>query len=199
MKIENSFSVPVDKEKAMDILTNVPMIAPCIPGAELTAIATDGVYRGALKMRLGPVTLTFGGEARIIEIDRAAGTATLHTKGADNKGRGGAEARTAFRLAEDAGQTWVEMQTDLTLSGSVAQYGRAAGLISDVAKQFTQQFADNLRRQLMVQHPEAVALLERSSAPADGKQAVKPISGFALIVQSLRAMLRRWFGLAARP
>lgn len=199
MKIENRFSVPVSKEKAMDILTNVPVITPCIPGAELTDTAADGVYRGELKMRLGPVTLTFAGVARILEIDRAAGTATLHTKGADNKGRGGAEATTTFGLAEDAGQTWVDMQTDLTLSGSVAQYGRAAGLISDVAKQFTKQFAVNLRQQLMVTPAESINPLEESSTPADRNGAVKPISGITLIIQSLRTMLRRWLGLTARP
>ena len=199
MKISNSFTVPVGREKAMELLTDVPMIAPCIPGAELGELVSENNYRGELKVRLGPIALTFAGTAKISDIDHDANTAILFTKGADKKGRGAAEATTLFALSETSDATLVDMQTDLALSGSVAQYGRASGLITEVAKQLTGEFAENLYRLIETQTTGSGAVTDDPLTNYSGEeQSAKPISGFTLILRSWLAMLRRWCGRNAR-
>ena len=148
MKINNSFDVPIEANAALDVLTDVTIIAPCVPGVELTENLDGRKFIGNASVRLGPVALTFSGEAEILEVDKTTYTAKVFAKGADKKGRGGAEANVSFKLTNVDGNTRVDVETDLELSGSIAQYGRASGLIEGVAQQIIEQFADELRQVL---------------------------------------------------
>ena len=212
MQLENSFTVPADPATAWAILLDVPRIAPCMPGAELTETVGERAYKGNAKVRVGPVALIFAGEAEIVQIDEAARTATVVAKGADTKGRGAAEANVVFALAEADGQTRVDITTDVTLSGSVAQYGRASGLIDAIAGQIVADFAKNLERHL-AESGSTTAAPTVDGAPAGGgtlppvpgpDPAFKPeppplsrdnsISGFSLFFRALWSMVRKAFG-----
>lgn len=218
MQLRNSFTVPADPATAWTILLDVPRIAPCMPGAELTETVGERAYKGNAKVRVGPVALTFAGEAEITAIDEAVRTATVVAKGADTKGRGAAEATVVFALAEADGQTRVDIVTDVTLSGSVAQYGRASGLIDAIAGQIVGDFAKNLERHLAESGSATAAPTVEGAPTAEGAPKVegvappvpgpdpafKPeppplsrdnsISGFSLFFRALWSMVRKAFG-----
>ena len=190
MQLQNSFAVPADPETAWNILLDVPRIAPCMPGAELTEVIGERAYKGNAKVRVGPVSLAFAGEAEITEIDEGARTAKVRAKGNDTKGRGAAEADVVFALSEDGGQTRVDITTDLNLSGSVAQYGRAAGLIDALAGQIIDDFAKNLEAEIGADAAPAAPIGE--DVPAEAAPAPKQdnsISGISLFFRAIWAML----------
>jgi len=164
MEFDNSFDLPLPPDQAWKTLMDIERIAPCMPGAELTEIVDDKTFKGKVSVRLGPVALTFQGTATFEDVDDAAHKATVKAQGADAKGRGGANANVGFHLEpSDAGSS-VKIHTDLQLSGSVAQYGRGAGMIQDLASQIIGQFADNLSKQIEADQPAADAA---PAAPAD--------------------------------
>ena len=196
MIIENSFEVPVAPERALDVLTDVPAIAPCIPGVTLTETSGGNAYRGIATVRLGPVSLSFSGEARITRIDRAARTARVEAEGADRKGRGRARASVEFNLTPAGGGTRVDVRSDVTLSGQVAQYGRASGLINEVANQIISDFARNLERKIAAETPPAPETGTASASSrtgAGGATRANEIPGLAIFWRALRAMIARLF------
>jgi carbon monoxide dehydrogenase subunit G len=148
MKIDTNFLVPVPPEAAWPLLLDVPRIAPCMPGASLTEDLGERRYKGQATVKVGPLQLQFAGEAQITTADEAARTALVVAKGADAKGRGSASANVEFRLVPEGNGTRVNVATDLNLVGAVAQYGRAAGLLKEIANQIVKQFADNLRDEI---------------------------------------------------
>lgn len=170
MQLVNSFQVDLPLDAALDVLTDVPLIAPCLPGVEITESINDKSHKGEATVRLGPVKLTFQGSAEIMEIDRDQNRVALTARGADKKGCGGADATVAFTLTPQDDGTTVNITTDLSLSGSIAQYGRASGLIENVAGELTEQFADNLRAAL-------------SDPDGQGKK-TKEISGLKLLIKA---------------
>ena len=185
MKIENTFIVPMPVEQAWPLLLDVPTIAPCLPGAELTEVVGPQQFRGRALVKVGPVALAFEGEAQIVDIDDAAKTARVIAKGSDKKGRGNASATVEFALAEHPEGARVNVTTDLSLTGAVAQYGRGAGLIKAIADQLIGQFAANLD----------VAL--RSASGEEGLQASaggKPISGLRLVGSALTRLAKDKLG-----
>lgn len=198
MIIENSFEVPLAPDRALDVLTDVPVIAPCIPGVTLTETLGDGAYAGTASVRLGPVALSFAGKARIVEVDRDGGTARVEAEGADAKGRGHARANVTFALTPAGEGAKVDVRSDVTLSGQVAQYGRATGLINEVANQIIGEFARNLEAKLGETGPEASAQAPASGdAPAPTRQS--EISGLRLLFRALGAMIARLFGRGGGP
>jgi len=212
MEIKNTFDVPLPPDEAWKVLLDIERIMPCVPGAELVEVLGDGAYKGKVSIRLGPVALSFVGTAKFDELDESAKRATVSAKGSDAKGRGGANAAVNFQLIPVDAGTRVEVQTNVNLSGAVAQYGRGTGVIQGVATQLTQQFADNLKA--MLAHEQAKTLASTPPAfPASttgaaaspvpvksGGQAVpppvpvaKPISGFSLMFKVLRGMIAGLF------
>ena len=136
MKFDNSFEVSLPPDQAWPVLMDVERIAPCMPGAALTEIVDDKTFKGTVSVRLGPVALTFEGEAQFEEMDEAAHTATVKAQGRDPKGRGGAYAIVTFRLEPSEAGSTVLIETDLTLSGSVAQYGLSLIHISEPTRPY---------------------------------------------------------------
>src|SRR6185295_8689102 len=129
MELDNSFEVPLPPAQAWKVLLDIERIAPCMPGAELTEVIDKSTYKGKIAVRLGPVALAFAGVVKFDQIDDANHTARISAQGSDAKGRGGANASTTFRLDPAGAGSKVIVHTNLTLSGSVAQYGRGVGII----------------------------------------------------------------------
>jgi len=187
MEINNTFEVPLPPKDAWKVLLDIERIAPCMPGAELTGKADANTYNGKVAVKLGPVALAFAGQVKFTEIDEANHKARAKAQGKDSKGRGGANATVDFHLVPIPTGSQVVVKTDLNLSGAVAQYGRASGLIQDVASQLIGQFATCLKSKLAAAGSVAV---QAATAPA----APKPISGFALMFRVLLNSIRRLFG-----
>ena len=195
MEIENSFEVPLPPDRAWATLMDIERIAPCMPGAELTEIIDERTFRGKMSVRLGPVALTFDGQAAFEEIDAAARKALVRAQGSDAKGRGGAQARITFDLEpSDAGST-VNIHTDVQLSGSVAQYGRGVGMIQDLAGRIIGQFAGNLAARIA---EEAEAGDEPTTGTPAETTASAPVEvggmAAAVLWQRIVGWFRRLFG-----
>ena len=182
MKIDSAFHVPASLEETWKLVTDVPSLVACMPGAELTEVAPDGAYKGVARVKIGPVQLQFNGEARLYDVDPRAHTMKVRSRASDAKGRGTVAGEMAFALVPQDEGTRVDVVTDLTLTGAVAQYGRGAGLIKEVANQFARDFAANLAHRLAARPAAAQA------APR------KSISGIRLLLAALRALLGRWLG-----
>jgi hypothetical protein len=186
MEFDNTFEVPLPPEQAWPVLMDIQRIAPCMPGAQLTEVIDDRTYKGNIGVRLGPVALTFAGTVKFEEIDDASRTARVKAQGTDAKGRGGANAAASFRVEPAAAGSKVLVHTDLTLSGSVAQYGRGVGMIQATAAQLMKQFAENLRKQLAASAPTVTpTAAPTASAPAAAAPATQPASPQAPAPQAL--------------
>jgi uncharacterized protein len=215
MEFDNSFDVPLAPAQAWSVLMDIPRIAPCMPGAELTEVVDPQNFGGKISVRLGPVALAFAGRVQIDSIDEANHSARVKAQGNDAKGRGAANATATFRIEPAGTGSKVLIHTDLMLSGAVAQYGRGVGMIQATAAQIINQFAGNLRAQLAQQAsapapvasapapqpaPAAPAAARTEAAPAAQapprastppptpsalSPPAKPISGFSLIARVL--------------
>jgi carbon monoxide dehydrogenase subunit G len=175
MEFDNSFDVPLSPAQAWSLLMDIPRIAPCMPGAELTEIVDPQNYKGKIAVRLGPVALAFAGRVELSDIDEANRSARVKAQGSDAKGRGSANATAAFRIEPAAGGSKVLIHTDLSLSGAVAQYGRGVGMIQTTAAQIIGQFAANLRSQF-VQAPVPAAPAAPAQSPAQQAASPRPAS-----------------------
>jgi len=191
MEFDNSFEVPLPPAQAWPVLMNIPGIAPCMPGAQLTEVVDDKTYKGNISVVLGSVKLTFAGAVKFEEIDNVNHTAQVRAQGSDAKGRGSAQAAATFRLEPSAGGSKVLVHTDLTLSGAVAQYGRGVGMIQATASALMTQFANNLKAQLVDREPSPQVAANPDVATP--QPAAKPISGFALMGSVLWNFVVRLF------
>ncbi len=188
MEFDNSFDVPLPPEQAWAVLMDIPRVAPCMPGAELTEIVDPRNYKGKISVRLGPVALTFAGRVEFEQIDAANHAARVKAQGSDAKGRGGANATATFRLEPAGAGSAVRIHTELMLSGAVAQYGRGVGMIEATAAQIVGQFAANLRAQLAEMPPMPDGALRPASSEVQ-PSAAKPISGLSLIARVIWSRL----------
>ena len=152
MDLHHEFTVNVPVDEAWRVLTDLERIAPCLPGAQLTEVEGD-TYRGQVKVKVGPILAQFKGQASFISRDDQAHTATLKGEGRDTTGKGNASAMiTAELTAVDANSTRCVVNTDLSISGKVAQFGR--GALADVSDKLLAQFVENLN-QLIASAPPA--------------------------------------------
>ncbi|HEU0170226.1 MAG TPA: SRPBCC family protein [Acidimicrobiales bacterium] len=147
MELTNDFRVGVPVERAWAVLTDVELIAPCMPGAQLQEVEGDE-YRGIVKVKVGPITAQYKGAARFVERDDAAHKAVLRAEGRDTRGQGNANATITATLTPDGDGTAVTVTTDLTVTGRVAQFGR--GVMADVSSKLLGQFVDCLENKLLV-------------------------------------------------
>lgn len=193
MEFDNSFTVPLPPDETWVLLRDIERIAPCMPGATLTETVDADTFKGDVTVRLGPVSLTFKGQARFESVDDAARTARVKADGKDSKGRGGANATVDFTVAPDEAGSVVDIHTSLMLSGPVAQYGRGAGMIQGLADQLIGKFADALKAELATQPAAAADGAATAESPPATPEA-KPISGFSLMFKALWSAIRRLFG-----
>ena len=185
MLIKSEFEVAEPVEKVWQFFENIPQVAACLPGAELTEDLGDDRYKGKVAVRMGPVRLQFAGTADITERDEAARRVVVHASGADEKGRGQASMVVTAALARTSrGTTRVDVLQDLQLSGAAAQYGR--GMISDVSAVLMRDFAANMQGRI-----ERIGLGEPAGQVAATTAA--PARGFSLAMRAALMALSRVF------
>ena len=147
MELNNEFEVDRPIDETWVVLTDVERIAPCLPGAQLEEIEGEE-YRGLVKIKVGPITAQYKGKATFVEKDDATHRAVLKAEGRDSRGAGNASALITAQLAENgAGRTKVTVNTDLTVTGKVAQFGR--GVMADVSEKLLGQFVTNLETRVL--------------------------------------------------
>jgi carbon monoxide dehydrogenase subunit G len=152
LELKHEFSVAVPLEQAWEVLTDLERIAPCMPGAQLQEVEGDE-YRGIVKVKVGPITAQYKGVARFSELDGTAHRAVLRAEGRDTRGQGRAAATVIATLAGQGDVTAVQIETDLDISGKVAQFGR--GMLAEVSEKLLGQFVAQLEADVL-------------SGPADG-------------------------------
>lgn len=165
MEIEKSFRVEVPVEPVWAALTDLARVARCLPGADLTEVDADGVHRGAVAVKLGPVAMSFAGEARFEEIDETGRRLVVTASGRERRGRGAVRARIPVELVDEGGVTRVDVVATLDMSGAVAQFGRRGGILEDVSDELIEQFVHELRADILHGAPVPAVL-----APAAGSQ-----------------------------
>jgi uncharacterized protein len=146
MKLEHSFTVPAPIEQAWATFNDLERVVPCFPGATLSSFDKDE-FVGSVKFKLGPVSLQYNGTGSFVERDPAAHRAVVEAKGKDRRGNGTATARVTAQLtASGESDTAVTVETDLTVTGRPAQFGR--GLIQEVSDKLLGQFVDCLTTEM---------------------------------------------------
>lgn len=162
MELQNSFTVPADIDTAWQTLQDVEAIAPCMPGATLESVNGDE-FTGNVKVKLGPVAMTYGGQARFVSKDDVNHVAVIEGNGKETRGSGTARALVTTTFTEEsADRTRVDVVTELTITGKAAQFGR--GVMQDVAGKLVGQFAGNLEQ--VIAQRGAVAAAEAAGEPA---------------------------------
>jgi carbon monoxide dehydrogenase subunit G len=143
MQLEHAFDVPLSVPATWDLLGRIDEIAGCLPGARASK-AEDGTFEGSVRTRLGPLDMTFKGVVEIIERDVSARRMVMRSKGSEAKGQGSASATTVAVLTEMNGGSHVALDTELVISGRVAQMGR--GMLVEVSNDLLERFVMNLKR-----------------------------------------------------
>ena len=146
MKLENSFTVAAPIDETWETLLDIERVAKCLPGAQIEPGDEDGVYRGAMKVKLGPMTVDYRGTARLQDVDADTHTASIAVQAREAKGQGTAAAVIRNQLEPQNGGTRVVATTDLKITGRQAQFGR--GIMEDVASTMMGEFAKRLESEI---------------------------------------------------
>lgn len=172
MQLEHTFTVPTDLEHAWQLLLDIERVAPCMPGAALDSVDGDD-FTGTVKVRLGPIGLTYKGKASFVEKDETAHRAVISAQGKDARGNGTASATVTATLSARDDGTLVEVLTDLNITGKPAQFGR--GVMVDVGNKLIGQFADCLAGKLSDPEPEPADTAADSDSPADSSSPAEAV------------------------
>ena len=146
MEIAESFRVSTSIDDTWKVLLDIEGIAPCLPGAQLQEVEGDE-YRGVVKVKVGPITAQYKGAARLAEVDESARRIVIDASGRDTRGQGNAKATIVVTMAPEGAGTKVDVVTDLSITGKVAQFGR--GVLADVSSKLLGQFVENLERDVL--------------------------------------------------
>lgn len=207
MKLEQSFEVRAPVERVWETLIDIERVAPCLPGAEITEVGDDGSYRGTFSVRIGPTTAAYRGELHMQEMDEVARRVVMNASGQDKRGQGSAKAAIVSSLHEEGDSTRVEVETDLTITGRLARFGRG-GMIQDISNRLLKEFAEcvqqrieappaaepNLIDAIAAATPEGAAAAPPATGGAGAPTTARPIGGFSLFFRALLDRLRRLFG-----
>ena len=175
MKLDNEFTVGVPIDQAWAVLTDLELIAPCMPGAQLTGVS-DGIYTGKVMIKVGPVSAEYTGTAQFSEKDDANHRAVISARGRDSRGQGNASAVVSAQLRADGVSTVVTVDTDLTIAGRIAQFG--SGMIKEVSAKLLGQFVACLESKLGGEQQAEAAAESAGAEPSDGA-AAGPLAGTA--------------------
>jgi len=168
VELEHSFTVPAKIDDAWAVLLDIERIAPCMPGASLDSVEGDE-FTGTVKVKLGPINLTYKGRACLLEKDDATHRAVIDARGKDSRGAGTASATVTATLTAQGDETVVRVETDLDITGKPAQFGR--GVIVDVGNKLIGQFASSLADEIRIGDGSGeVATVEQPLAPASPTQ-----------------------------
>jgi len=209
VKLEQSFTVEAPLERVWEALIDVQRVAPCLPGAEITEGSDDGTYRGTFTVKLGPTTAAYRGELKMESVDEAARRVTMDAKGQDKRGQGSAKATIVSVMREEDGATKVDVETDFTITGRLARFGRG-GMIKDISNRLLRDFSDCLAKTIEAEStgatPAGQAESDSGAGPAGAETSAaptppparaapaKPVSGISLFLSVLWKRIGRLFG-----
>ncbi|HEY0803445.1 MAG TPA: SRPBCC family protein [Pseudonocardiaceae bacterium] len=183
MKIDNRFTVSAPIDRAWALLTDLAGIAPCMPGAQLTGVVDD-VYSGKVTVKVGPVTSEYAGTARFVDKDDVAHRAVINAAGRDSRGAGNASATITASLTPVGARTEVSVETDLKITGRVAQFG--SGVIKEISAKLLGQFVECLEGKLTSETtpmPEVAAPLNLMSvAGSSVYKRLIPLVGAVVVI-----------------
>ncbi|HLI57197.1 MAG TPA: SRPBCC family protein [Actinomycetota bacterium] len=182
MIIDNEFSIPAPIDQVWKYMNDYHRVARCMPGAEIQS-ANDKQVKGRVKVSMGPLKLAFGGVIDIMEKNEGAHRVVMKATGSEEKGKGQASATVTSTMFSAGGGTTVKLSQDLQMTGAIAQYGR--GMMADVIGALMKQFAAC-----------AAAEIKRpggGAGAARGGSAAKSMSGFSLMLLSLKAFFKNIF------
>ncbi len=146
MKIENEFTVDAPVQQAWEAILDLERVAPCLPGAAIEE-ATGDEYQGTMAVKLGPITARYRGTVRVEEADEENHRAVLRANGKEVRGQGSASATITSTMNEEDGQTRVRVETDIQVTGKVAQFGR--GIMQDVAAELIDRFSTCVEQEIV--------------------------------------------------
>ncbi len=176
MNIHQEFEVHRPVEAVWGFFQDVPNVASCLPGAELTEDKGDGHYAGKVTVKLGPMSATFEGEAHV-DPDHAAKRAHIEGKGTDRRGGSRGQVKVDYELSPSHGKTTVAVDATVQLSGAAAQFGRT-GLIEEMSSRLISEFVECLH-----------AKLEAGSAEEAAEISAGEVGGVSLFLKSLLSWL----------
>jgi len=180
VKINQQFEVPLPADVVWTFFQDVPSVAQCLPGAEITEDKGGGVYAGKVSVKLGPMSATFEGEATVTP-DEAARSATIKGKGVDRRGGSRGQVEVVYRIEETDGGSQVVVDADVMLSGAAAQFGRT-GLINEMSNRLIAEFVECLHAKLAASSDEEAAEISAGE-----------VRGISLFFASLWAWIKRLF------
>jgi len=188
VQLSNEFDVVASPERTWALLNDVPRVVPCMPGAELTRVIGENQWEAALHVKLGPISLQFVADVVREEVDEVERRVRLNVKAREAKNRGSADAVVLSTVTAAGSGAHVDIATDLTLKGAVAQYGR--GVVPEVAKQLTARFAACLQQQLEQGSESEQPRASEAAGPEE--QRPEPVQGLRLgLVAMWRAVVGR--------
>jgi len=171
MKLENEIRVSVPIDRAWEVLTDIPLITPCLPGATLTDHDADE-YKGKVKIKVGPVTADYSGSAVFVTRDEATHHVEISAAGRDSRGSGNASATITADMTTDGDGTKVSIATDLKISGKVAQFGK--GMIAEVSAKLIDQFVDCIEQELLGEAIIDQVAAESAAGPGTAAAPARP-------------------------
>jgi carbon monoxide dehydrogenase subunit G len=180
LKLQNEFTVAAPLEKTWETLLDIARVARCMPGAAIEPGGEDGVYRGTMKMKLGPMNVAYKGTAKLADVDTDAHVCVLDIKAKEQRGQGTASATITNRLTDEGARTKVVVETDLAITGRQAQFGR--GIMEDVSAKMLADFAQRLEREVLA--GPAADVPEGVPATAPGPEAPAPTAAASPVVAS---------------
>ena len=166
MELNNDFEVSAPIEKVWEVINNVELIAPCLPGAQLEEVENDE-YRGFVKVKVGPITAQYKGVAKFVEKDDSNHRVVIRGEGRDTRGAGNAAADITASLESITEGTRVNVVTDLKITGKVAQFGRC--VMADISKKLMGQFADNLSELVLAEGGNSESSISEDSSGQDSE------------------------------
>lgn len=183
MELTNHFEVGVPVDQAWAVLTDIELIAPCLPGAQLEQIKGDE-WRGLVQVKIGPVTTRYEGVARWAERDEAAHRAIIRAEGSETQGEGESELTITATCTADGDRTAVDLVTDLAVTGKLARFGR--GVLEGVADQVLDQFVAQLEATVLEKLPPPAPAKPARTAEAQGPAAAPPTAPPTAVAEPAR-------------
>src|SRR5712692_7778676 len=193
MQLENSFTVDAPPDLVFAYLLDVNKIVGCVPGAELSEVVDPTTFKGKVKIKVGPITVAYNGTARIADRDDANHSATLGAEGRETTGPGSALAKAHMTVAADVAGSMVNIVTDYTVHGRVAQFGR--GVMEDVSRRLVKEMADCIKAKVEAAEPSGAPTGGSAAGepPASPPATAKPVNAIGLLFSVLWARLRGIF------
>jgi carbon monoxide dehydrogenase subunit G len=171
MKLTNEFTVSADPDTVWRTLLDMEGVAGCLPGATIKATDEENKYEGSMRVKIGPMAVSYRGTATLAEVDEEARRAVISLRAREDKGQGTAMATITNAVQPEDGGTRVTAETDLHITGAQARFGR--GVMEDVAGRVLAEFSSRLERQLTGgEAEEEAAAAPREEAPAPGEEAL---------------------------